>query len=125
MSLHTAASGSSGPGFHSKPALTPPLPLQAATIENTAEPLETPGHPEESRAQVDPAAGRDPEKTYNTGSIAPHAGLQQHGGPASQEPVDAAHPYLLMQPVYSKEYVESVVPRHKPPKTVRQCHACC
>ena len=45
---------------------------------------------------MDPAAGRDPEKTYDTSSIAPHAGLQQHGGPASPE-VDAAHPYLLMQ----------------------------
>ena len=96
VSLEAAAPGSSAPGCHPMPVLTPPLPVQAATLENSAEPLMTPGRPEESRAQVDPAAGRDPEKTYDTGSIAPHAGLQQHGGPASSE-VDAAHPYLLMQ----------------------------
>jgi hypothetical protein len=53
--------------------------------------------------------------------IAPHPGSQETS-PSS----DAS--YMLMHPVYSKEYLESIHPRHKKPEKVRiplAVHVCC
>eukprot|EP00873_Tetraselmis_striata_P012846 jgi/Tetstr1/433110/TSEL_022442.t1 len=42
-----------------------------------------------------------------------------HPGSPSKGPTDEKS-YLLMHPVYTKEYVESVAPRHKPPKKIHE-----
>ncbi|KAK9813159.1 hypothetical protein WJX72_009972 [[Myrmecia] bisecta] len=67
----------------------------------------------ESERVVDPEVLNDPKKTYAGGFIAPHPGLKDDVSKSAQD-------YLLFHPVYTKEYVESVVPKHKPPQLLRE-----
>lgn len=64
------------------------------------------------------AAARNPEKTYDKGHIAPHPGLQVQGSTDPKQQEEDTK-YWLMQPVYTHEYTESVKPRHIPTDTVR------
>lgn len=65
------------------------------------------------------AKSRDAD-TFDKGNIAPDPSMQSDKmpDPKKQEHGDAE--YWLMQPVYSKEYTESVKPRHIPAEKVRQ-----
>ena len=47
--------------------------------------------------------------------------ISPHPGSPDEPPTDGSS-YLLMHPVYSKEYLESIHPRHKTPETVRHAH---
>ena len=73
---------------------------------------------EEERLQdehVDQKAAKSHDsETFDKGNIAPDPSMQSDKmpDPKKQEHGDAE--YWLMQPVYSKEYTESVKPRHIP-----------
>ena len=69
--------------------------LQPATVEDTAEPLETPGEPAKSNAAVEPADGRQPQGTQEEGVVSPHAGMDHHS--AMDEAAADAGFSLLMQ----------------------------
>ena len=64
------------------------------------------------------AAKSSDDKSFDKGNIAPAPGGQssEMPDPKKQEHGDAE--YWLMQPVYSKEYTESVKPRHIQPEKV-------
>ena len=69
--------------------------LQPATVEDTAEPLETPGQPAKSNAAAEPADGRHPQGTQEEGVVSPHAGMDHHS--AMDEAAADAGFSLLMQ----------------------------
>ena len=73
--------------------------LQPATVEDTAEPLETPGQPAKSNAAVEPADGVHPHGTQEDGIISPHAGMDagmDHHSAMDEAAADAGFS-LLMQ----------------------------
>lgn len=56
--------------------------------------------------------------------IAPHPGSNDSAGKSEDDspfPKTHSDSYLLMHPVYSKDYLESIYPRHKTPTKVRLC----
>lgn len=55
--------------------------------------------------------------------IAPHPG-SDNSQTNDESPFPKTHSdsYLLMHPVYSKDYLESIYPRHKTPTKVRLCY---
>ena len=57
------------------------------------------------------AKSRDAD-TFDKGNIAPDPSMQSDKMPDSKKQEHCDAEYLLMQPVYSKEYTESVKPRH-------------
>jgi threonyl-tRNA synthetase len=57
---------------------------------------------------------------FPDGHIAPHPGFQDHTESDSGNKGQGEVCYLLMNPVYEKDYLESVQPYHIPPVTVRQ-----
>ena len=78
---------------------------------------------EEERLQdehVDRQAAKSSDsKEFDKGNIAPDPSMQsdEMPNPKKQEHGDAE--YWLMQPVYSKEYTESVKPKHIPAEKAR------
>lgn len=87
-------------------------------------------------AAAQPAADEGPsnlaaaqeQKTAGPGKVMMHPGMASINAAdrPADKPVQATAggklegSYLLMHPVYSKEYVESVVPSHKPPKQLHE-----
>lgn len=76
-------------------------------------------HVQDEKMDQDAAKSRD-SREFDKGRIAPDPGMQADAmpDPKKQEHGDAE--YWLMQPVYSKEYTESVKPRHIPAEKVSQ-----
>ncbi|CAL8469907.1 g9449 [Coccomyxa elongata] len=73
-------------------------------------------HHEHMRVHED--AGTAKDKTFDEGYIAPHPGSNDSSGKSEDDssfPKTHSDSYLLMHPVYSKDYLESIYPRHKTP----------
>ncbi|KAK9915530.1 hypothetical protein WJX75_000385 [Coccomyxa subellipsoidea] len=64
--------------------------------------------PHHEHMRVHKEAGAASDKTYQEGYIAPHPGSDTEANKHGDS-------YLLMHPVYDKEYLESIYPRHKTP----------
>ncbi len=63
------------------------------------------------------AADSSNEKTFDKGHIAPEPGMKTKPTDGEEQNEVEAE-YALMQPVYSREYTESVEPRHIPADNV-------
>ena len=68
---------------------------------------------EEAPPKVAPDQAQKDTGNQRDGYVAPHGGT--HGAKSAKNDKG----YLMFQPTYDKEYLESIQPKHKPPEQVR------
>lgn len=90
--------------------------------------LETPPEHAQAAAKRGKASGAaGAAEAESLDSMRPATNSRADGGkPADQEapPARSQGTYWLMQPVYRTEYVESIQPKHLPPKKVQSVFTC-
>ena len=64
------------------------------------------------------AASTSDSKSFEKGQIAPEPGMQTMAADGEQQQNEVDVEFSLMQPVYSREYTESVKPKHLVPEKV-------
>jgi hypothetical protein len=81
--------------------------------------MAAPSSDETANADVKQGVGIQSKEPASTSEDVPGGAHYNPAPHPSKLAADKGTDYLMMRPIYTKEYVESIKPSHRPPKGVR------